>query len=92
MVFWRGSTKSVSEVAKVPDRNFLQTITEGGRIGFSRMIEAVDRDYILKHYEAYRGPKPPPIEHQGIDDAFIEKASVVRYYYRGKWLELQGAD
>lgn len=92
LVFWRGSTKSVSEVAKVSDRDFLQTITEGGKVGFSRMIKAVDRDYILKHYEAYGGPKPPPIEHQGIDDAFVEKASVVRYYYGRKWLELQGAD
>lgn len=92
MVFWRGSAVSVSEVAKTPDRNFLQTITEGGKIGFSRMIGTVDRDYIFKHYEAYGGPKPPRIGHQGINDAFVEKASVVRYYYQRKWLELQGAD
>jgi hypothetical protein len=92
MVFWRGSTNSVTEVAKAPDRNFLQTINEGGKIGFSRMIKAVDRSYILKHYEAYGGPKPVRIGHQGINDAFIEKASVVRYYYRRRWLELQGAD
>lgn len=92
LVFWRGSIKSVSEVAKAPDSSFLQTITEGGKVGFSRMIEAVDRDYILKHYEAYGGPEPPPIGHQGISDAFVEKASVVRYYYRRRWLELQGSD
>ena len=92
LVFWRGSTKSVAEIAKTPDRGFLQTITEGGKIGFSRMIEAVDSGYIIKHYEAYGGPKPPPINHEGIDDAYVEKASVVRYYYRGRWLELQGAD
>ena len=92
LVFWRGSAKSVAEIAEAPDRGFLQTITEGGKVGFSRLIEAVDRDYIIKHYEAYEGPKPPPIYHQGINDAYVEKASVVRYYYRGRWLELQGAD
>lgn len=92
LVFWRGSTKSVAEIAKAPDRDFLQTISGGGKIGFSRMIEAVDRDDIIKHYEAYGGPKPPSIDHQGIDDAYVEKASVVRYYYRRRWLELQGAD
>ena len=92
MVFWGGFTKSVAEIAKVPDNSFLQTISEGGKIGFSRMIGAVGKDYIISHYKAYGGPNPPSIYHQGIDDAYVEKASVVRYYYRGKWLELQGAD
>jgi hypothetical protein len=32
------------------------------------------------------------MNHQGIDDAFLEKASVTYYYYRGKWLQLTGAD
>jgi hypothetical protein len=92
LIFWRGSTRSVAEIAKAPNRDFLQTITEGGKVGFSRMIEAVETDYIIKHHQADRVPKPPPIKHQGINDAYVEKASVVRYYYRKRWLELQGAD
>ncbi len=92
LVFWRGSTKSVAEIAKAPDRRFLQTVNGGGKIGFSRMIEAVGRDYIIKHHEAYGGAQPPPVSHQGINDAYVEKASVVRYFYRSRWLELQGAD
>lgn len=92
MLFSRGSAKSVTQLAEASDENYLQTINEGGRIGYSRMIEAVGRDYILSHYRDYGGPRPPSIDHQGIDDGFAEKASVVRYYYRGRWLELQGAD
>jgi hypothetical protein len=46
----------------------------------------------MRHYLGYGGPKPPPMNHQGIDDAFLEKASVTYYYYRGKWLQLTGAD
>ena len=92
LVFWRGSTTSVSEIAKAPDRGYLQTVSEGGKIAFSRAIEPVGRDYILGHYKAYGGRKPPRITHQGINDAYVEKASVVLYYHRGKWLELQGAD
>jgi hypothetical protein len=93
LVFWRGSTKSVSEIAKAPDRGFLQTVSEGGKVAFSRAIEAVGRDYILRHYKAYGGRKPPPLlTHQGISDAYVEKASVVLYYHRGRWLELQGAE
>jgi hypothetical protein len=92
LVFWNGSENSVSEVAKALDKTYLQVIGADGQIGFSREINAVDRDYIRKHYEAYGDPMPPCIRHQGIDDAFVEKASVVHYYYLQKWLKLKGAD
>jgi hypothetical protein len=91
-VFWGGSVRKVSAIAASPDIRFLQTIDGGGSIGFSRAIGAVGRHYILKHYHEYGGPKPPSIDHQGINDAYVEKGSVVHYYYRGKWLELHGAD
>lgn len=52
-----------------------------------------DKDFILKHYEAYGGTAPPdPPEHEGIIDAFVEKASVVLYWHKGGWLKLAGAD
>jgi hypothetical protein len=92
LVFWNGSTKSVAEIAPEDDKSYLQTIGEGGMAGFSRAIDVVDKDYILKHYREYNGKKPPPIKHQGINDAYVEKASTVRYFYRGRWLELHGAD
>jgi hypothetical protein len=92
LLFWGGSPQRVSAIAESPDSTFLQTIDGTGSIGFSRAIDAVGRDYILKHYREYSGPNPPPIDHQGIDDTFMGKASVVHYYYRRKWLKLQGAD
>jgi len=55
-------------------------------------ISAVDRKFILRHYRAYGGPNPPPIDHNGIDDSFLEKASVIWYRYHGKWITLKGAD
>ena len=91
LIFWGGSEKNVSEIAKGLDKGFLQGIGNG-QIGYSREISVVGRKYILDHYKAYGGPKPPPISHVGINDAFIEKGSTVRYYYAGKWLELTGAD
>lgn len=92
LVFWNGSTKSVAEIARSDDKSFLQGIDGAGKIGFSRAIGVVDKDYILEHYRAYGGKKPPRIKHQGINDAYVEKASSVRYFYQKKWLELQGAD
>ncbi|MEO8656976.1 MAG: hypothetical protein ABI693_00815 [Bryobacteraceae bacterium] len=72
------------------DLNYMQGL-EADQIGYSRQITPVSRDYILTH-AAYGGPKPPPIDHQGIDDAFLEKASGVLYFHNGKWLQLAGAD
>jgi hypothetical protein len=73
------------------DSSYLQGLG-GDEIGYSRQISAVGRDFILRHYRAYGGPVPPPIDHQGIDDAFLEKASVTWYSHQGKWLRLTGAD
>lgn len=86
LVFWKGSVGAVAEIARVKEED---------RDGYGRAISAVGRDYIVSHYEAYKQPdtpKPPTIRHQGIDVGIMEKASTVHYYYRGKWLELQGAD
>lgn len=92
LIFAGGSSQRVITIAESADRTFLQTIDGAGNIGFSRAIDAVGKDYVVKHQEEYGGPSLPPIDHQGINDAFAEKGSVVHYYYRGKWLQLQGAD
>jgi hypothetical protein len=91
LIFRNASPTRVIEIAREADINRLQG--EGGEtVGYSREISPVGRDFIVRHYDAYGGVKPPPIDHQGIDDAFVEKASVVQYFYRGKWFELTGAD
>ncbi len=91
LVFWKESENNPAEMARAEDRNFLQGMG-GDKIGFSRRISAVGKNFIMRHYRAYGGPTPPPIDHQGIDDAFVEKASVTHYYYKGKWYKLTGAD
>jgi hypothetical protein len=53
-------------------------------------LHTADRDFILYHDRG--GPEPPPIDHDGIDIAVVEKASLVRYFYKGEWLTLTGAD
>lgn len=91
LVFWKGSARNPAELARMEDKTFLQGLA-GGKIGFSRGLSAIGSDFILEHYRAYGGPKPPPMDHQGIDDAFLEKASVVQYFFKGGWLQLTGSD
>lgn len=91
-VYWNGSPDNVSIIEVRADFDFLQTIDGDGKIGFSRIIGSVGAKYIYDHYRSYGGVKPPDITHDGINDAFAEKASTVRYFHKDKWLELQGAD
>ncbi len=91
LIFWNGSTKSVSEIEKSSDLDWLQGSSEG-KIGYSRIINPADKKYILDHYRGYGGPKPPLINHEGINVIFSGKASTIRYFHRKKWLRLQGAD
>ena len=91
LVFWKASEKNPAVIARMEDRIFLQGIT-ADETGFSRAIDPVGKDFIMRHYDTYGGPKPPPIDHQGINDSFLEKASEVSYFYDGRWLKLTGAD
>jgi hypothetical protein len=64
-VFWNGSATNPVELANYPDNP--------GRIDL--FIRSVGRKFIMDHYRAYGGPKPPPIDHQGIESGG-ETASV----------------
>ena len=90
LVYWNGEPSDPTEIAKMADIHCLAG--DGPRtISFSCAIATVGKDYIMKHYTAYGGPKPPPIDHEGIDSS-IGMGSVVNYFYKGKWLRLTGAD
>jgi len=73
------------------DRISLQGVSaEAEQMGLSRGIRPVGKEFIMRHFKAYGSPKPPKIDHQGIDDALIEKASVTHYFYEGNRLKLTG--
>lgn len=91
LVFRNGDDSKPDTVTTSENESYIQDVGNGDP-GYSREITAVGRDFIMQHYRAYGGPEPPPIDHHGIDDAFIGKASVTWYFYKGKWLRLQGSD
>lgn len=91
LVFRSGRTAQVAELAAQPDEGYVQRVT-GATFGFSRALGVATPAYIQEHYDAYGGPQPPPLDHDGINDIFVEKASVVWYWYNERWLQLQGAN
>jgi hypothetical protein len=90
LVFWGGDPHSVNEMASRADAEFLQVVGSGG-IGFSRMIRPASPAFIREHEQRPRSALPE-FSHDGIEDVFVEKASVVWYWREGKWLRLSGAD
>ena len=91
LVFRDSSDRTPEELAKSEDKNHLQGIGNG-QIAYDRQIQVANPKFILDHYRAYGGPEPPPLDHQGIDDAFMLKGSVTHYWYRSEWRELTGSD
>jgi len=81
LLFWNGSATNSTALAKNP----------GNAERIDWFIRPVDRKFIIDCYRAFGGPKPPPIDHQGIEFGG-DSASEVLYYYGGKWLKLQGED
>lgn len=92
LIFRNESAESVGEIGSRPDRDFLQVVGERGATGFSRRLGVADPKYITEHRAQYGGPALPSLDHDGINDIFVGKASTVRYWFAGRWLALQGAD
>jgi hypothetical protein len=92
LVFRGGSVADVAELQRLPDRTFLQVVGANFVIGYSRAVTVASARVIREYQKAFGGAAPPPLDHEGIEDSFLEKGSSVWYWYRGRWLELQGAD
>jgi hypothetical protein len=93
LVFWKMSTDGVGEVAltgekaQSPDSNELQVVHGG--IGFSRRLTNANPSDINACRETFPEPgqpEPPAPDHDGIEDTFIEKGSVIWYFHNGAWM------
>ena len=81
----------MAELASREDKDLLQ-VTGPRTIGFSRVIGIARPEHIRWFYQQFGGPKPPLLEHDGIEDMFAGKASTIRDWFGGKWLEPTGMD
>jgi hypothetical protein len=92
LIFW-GSAEagSPTELTRASDAGFLQGIGEG-RIGYSRLLAVASPALIRQYAKSFGGPLPRASDHDGIEDAFAGKASVISYLEAGRWLALAGAD
>ena len=79
LVFHGGHSSRVDSLAEEPDSQYLQ-IVGPQKIGYSRLLAVAPAKVVHQHF--------PQSNHSGIQDVFIEKASVVWYRSAGKWVKV----
>ena len=84
IVFWNGSRHNAAQLARTEDGD--------GSSPFIRRIEAAGAKDMLRRYRTSGGRKPPPSDHQGIEDSGLVARPVVHYYTKGKWIQLIRAE
>ncbi len=91
LVYRAGLADTVDEVAPDADVNYLGFMG-GGEVDYYRFLSVADSAQIRGALVRFGGAVPPRLDHDGIDDAFLEKGSVIWYWSSGRWWRLQGAD
>lgn len=92
LVFAGGAAARARELAAEPDAQYLQVVGGDGTIGYSRVLYAVTPEAMRRRGLSEPGGRPAVMDHDGIEDAFEGKASVVWYWVRDRWIRLAGAD
>lgn len=89
LIYQGGSAAAVYEMpnSAQPDRGWLQVGP-----GYSRAIGTADADTINHYKDEFDGPEPPSIDHDGLEEAYVEKGSTIYYWHDGSWMQLQGSD
>ncbi len=96
LVFRAGSIENVARLRGMRDNIFLQVVGHDARgtaiIGYSRSIVPVTATAIVAHLQKVAEGKAPDLDHAGIEDAFVEKASSILYWAQDRWIQLPRTD
>ena len=90
LVFRGGHPDQVDELAGEADSQYLQVISRDNKIGYSRTLVSVSLRML--HSRAAKEAGVKEIDHDGIENAFVEKGSTLWYWSGAKWLKLSGGD
>ena len=91
LAFRNAADPTPQSLARVEDRNFLQSLDQSLCWLLPRDSNRCSRRH--RRTQSWLSvAKPPRIDHHGIDNAFLEKGSEVWYFLAGKWSKLPGSD
>jgi hypothetical protein len=83
----------LSPLEQADDVGFIQQV-ENGRNEYSRLIKTETRKNVVKHTKAMSSPdlNAKDVEHDGLRDIFLGKASTIFYCRNGKWISMEATD
>ena len=89
VVFHGGQAGKVDAIAEEADSQYLQAVKDGAQIGYSRLISVASTKTVRRRFAktALRS-----VIHEGIENLFLGKASVVWYRSGDKWISAPGGD
>lgn len=89
LVFRDGQPDQLDSFAEEPDSQYLQVVGSGSEIGYSRLVSVVTPSVMRR-----RSPKGRlrAADHDGIENIFLGKASVVWYQSGGRWIQTAWSD
>jgi hypothetical protein len=82
LVFWNSFERNPASIGSDQDRSYLEGEARG--IIFSRLIRTVGKEFIVNVHRD-EGITIPPVNHQGILDAFADKIAGTWYFDGEKW-------
>jgi|SRR5581483_289909 len=91
LVFFAGSSDRVDEIAEDSDLQYQQVLSDGRTIGYSRLLALATPNMIRRRARRKAGDQTA-IDHDGIEDSYMEKGSVIWYCSKQKWTKLMGSD
>ena len=94
IVYWNGAAKDPWIGNSSADENWMQWMGPAEGWSYSRSIGTAEPGRIRRLNEAFGDPGtlPEPLEHDGIEEAFAGKASIISYWLHDRFVELTGMD
>ncbi|WP_457097995.1 hypothetical protein [Lysobacter sp. P5_B9] len=93
IVYWHGDVKDVLVEPASPDIEWMQGAGPE-EWHYTRYIATATPKVIRDLADAFGDPAelPSPLDHDGIEEGDAAKASSIRYWHQGRWLDLTGMD
>jgi hypothetical protein len=89
LLFRGGRSDQMDSLAEESDAQYLQVVGNGREIGYSRLIAVATPALMRRHS---RKGSLRAADHDGIENMFLGKASVVWYRSGGKWIQVSWSD
>ena len=90
LIFWGQNASNPAELERSRDEDWTQDVDGRGNLGYSRLITKASQKRILSLNPDVKSRHTRL--HDGVEDAFVEKGSIIYYDSGGRWTALDGAD